>query len=398
MPKTPETLLCVANFQSNTGYAWDFIEGFYARIADHIAGHGIRTIVAYPAIASEPRTLAGSAAEAVVLDASLNTPGSLQKTVALVCRENVRVVYFVDLDPCRWQYRRLRRAGIRRIIVHDHTSGERTRPRGAKRVAKWLFARTPGVVADVVIGVSGYVARRQKEINLIPPKRVVKVWNALPLIPLDPNAGTRAQKILGLEEDRPLIASACRATPEKGIAHLLRAFDFVVSDALPRRPVLAYLGDGPQFPELQAIRDGLSCKEDIILPGYSPASAEILAGADICVVPSVWQEAFCLVVLEAMIRARPVIATRAGAIPELIEDGASGLLVPPGDEAALADAIRSLLLNPERAARLGDAGRKRAAELFDPIEQVHALTELVEEGFGEPCDEVAGSNRACEAP
>jgi len=62
-----ETLLCVANYPANTGYAWDFIERLYAKIADHLVTHGVRTLVAYPEIAEPPRTLANSAAEPVVL-------------------------------------------------------------------------------------------------------------------------------------------------------------------------------------------------------------------------------------------------------------------------------------------------------------------------------------------
>src|SRR5713226_8722120 len=87
------TLLCVANYPANTGYAWDFIERLYARIADHLALHGVRTLVAYPAIPKAPRTLEGSVAEAVVLDVALDTPASIRGTEGFIRREQVRVVY-----------------------------------------------------------------------------------------------------------------------------------------------------------------------------------------------------------------------------------------------------------------------------------------------------------------
>lgn len=392
MPNTSATLLCVANYPANTGYAWNFIESLYARIADHMAEHGIRTLVAYPEIRTSPSALAGSAAQAILLNGSLETLQSVRTMVELIRRQNIRVVYFTDRPAWRWAYVVLRWAGVRRIIVHDHTSGERTAPRGAKRVAKFILSRVPGMVADVVIAVSEYVARRHREVGLIPASRVVTVWNGLPIVEAETSLGGRAHKIFGLAPDRPLIVCACRATAEKGVGHLLRAFDHTVraTDAGSRRPVLLYVGDGPQLAELRALRDCLAAKDDIILAGYRGDAAAILECADLCVVPSVWQEAFPLAVLEAMARGKPVIASSVGGIPELIEDGVTGLLVPPMDEEALAEAVHALLADPARGRRLAQAARQRVADRFTPKQQLHRLTALLEEGFGQACTAVRG--------
>jgi glycosyltransferase involved in cell wall biosynthesis len=128
----------------------------------------------------------------------------------------------------------------------------------------------------------------------------------------------------------------------------------------------------------------------MVLAGYRSDSAIIVSRANVCVVPSVWHDAFPLAVLEAMARARAVIATNVGGIPELIEHDVTGLLVPPGDETALAEAIAALLADPARAARLGEAARERVAERFTPEAQLRRLSALVEEGFGAPCEAVAG--------
>src|SRR5712691_7720568 len=138
-----KTLLCVANFPANTGYAWDFIERLYARIADYLATQGIRTLVAYPAIPSWPAILAGSAAQPIALDVSLGTWPSLRATADLIRRAGVQVLYFVDRPVLHPAYLAFRAAGVRRIIVHDHTSGARARTRGLRRGGKWLLARAP---------------------------------------------------------------------------------------------------------------------------------------------------------------------------------------------------------------------------------------------------------------
>ena len=381
-------LLCVVNFPATTGYAWEFIGSLYARIADHVATHGIRTFVAYPSMPAPPAALAGSVAHPIVLDTSLTTSQSVRDTMDFIRRANIKVIYFTDRLSRDRRYLNLRWAGVRRIVVHDHTSGERTRPRGLKRAAKWVLARIPGIVADQVIAVSEYVARRQVDVGMIPVERVCTVWNGVPVPPRQETQGDAARASFGIPPGRCLIMCACRAAPEKGVAHLLRAFDRAIRDSAPNRPkpVLLFLGDGPQFPELRSLRDTLSAKDDIILAGYRPDAKELLASADLCVIPSVWQDAFPLAVLEAMAHAKPVIATRVGGIPEMIEHGVHGLLVPPADETALANGITALLADPQRAEQLGEAAQRLVAERFKPEEQLRRLVAIMEEGFGKPCN------------
>src|SRR5206468_9236250 len=167
-----KTLLCIANFPTNTGYAWDFIERLYAGNAAQLTRHNVRTLVAYPAMTSPPATLAGSTAEPIGLDASLSTLASLRAVTRLIRRAEVKVVYLCDRPVVHPAYLALRAAGVRRIIVHDHTSGERTPPRGLRRIVKWLLARVPGLGADVVVAVSDYVARRHVDVGLVPRRRV----------------------------------------------------------------------------------------------------------------------------------------------------------------------------------------------------------------------------------
>jgi len=377
----PPTLLCVSNYATNTGYAWDFIERLYAGIAERLFAHGIRTLVAYPAICGSPETLLGSTAQAIHLDATLNSAESIQRTVELIQCENVQVVYFTDQPAYSPKYLRLRWAGVRRIIVHDHTLGARTKPRIVKRYIKWLLARVPWWVADTVVTVSDYVANRQIEVGLIPSSRVIRVWNGLPTPKLDSAMKARVRKMLDLEQGRPLVACACRATAEKGVKVLFNAFNRISRNALCSRPALVYVGDGPQFSELQALRTTLQCSEDIYLMGYRKDAMSILEASDLCVIPSVWHDAFPLSVLETMALGKPAIGTRVGGIPEMIEHGRTGLLVPPSDDVALSEAIQELLVDPFRAAQLGAAARQRVMSVFTPERQLAELTAIVKAGF-----------------
>lgn len=377
----PVTVLFVANYAANTGYAWTFIESLYAQMADRLAHRGVRSLVAFPSLESHPRSLVGSAAEPIELTVDLGDRQNREALTRVVRKENVRVLYLTDRETRSPTFRALRRAGVRWIVSHDHTSGARSLPGVHKRLGKRIQNLLPGALADVVVTVSDYVARRQREVVLIPPDRIVTVHNGVPVPPHPPEEPITHEEF-GIDPGRPIIACACRANAVKGVSHLIKAFDRLLeSSPCDPPPFLLYLGDGPQLAELRTLRDRLPSRDDIHLAGFHPNADNALLGATLFVVPSLWQDALPLSVMEPMARGKPVIASRVGGIPEMIEDQVSGVLVPPGDEAALTDAMRGLLLDPDRAARIGEQARQRVAREFSPERQIQALMEIVEAGL-----------------
>ena len=161
----------------------------------------------------------------------------------------------------------------------------------------------------------------------------------------------------------PLVLAVGRLHPQKGYDVLLAA--------LPQWPeaVVAVAGVGPLAAELQAAGPSvrwLGARDDV---------ADLLAAADVVVLPSVW-EARSLTAQEAMRAGRPLVATAAGGTPGLVRDGA--VLVPPGDAVALGAAVRALLDDPAAAAALGQRAQAVAATLTteqDTVAQVAALYE-----------------------
>ena len=376
------SLLCVANFASNTGYAWDFIEGLYAKVADALSLRGIKTYVAYPEMDGAPRPLANSTAEPVELDFGVDDRNQRRRSLDFIRAHNVRAVYMTDRESASPYYPLLRAAGVRNIVVHDHASGERSAPSGVKRIAKYLYSRIPGVTADSVVCVSNYVARRQVNVGQVPADRVMRIWNGIPIPPLTSGNG-ELRRIARVADDQPVIVCSCRANAVKGVNHLLRAFDHASTELAADgvRPALVYIGDGPERGELERICARLAARGAITFAGYRSDAASLLTEADICVVPSIWQDALPLGVLEPMAVGIPVIATTVGGIPEMIDDGVNGLLVPPGNEKAMSEAILRLIREPELRHKFARAGRERVAEYFTPAQQIAALTEIVGKGF-----------------
>jgi glycosyltransferase involved in cell wall biosynthesis len=162
-------------------------------------------------------------------------------------------------------------------------------------------------------------------------------------------------------EDEPRLLCVGRLIPIKGHIVLLRAF------AEARRQVpslrLDIAGRGPLEPALRALAKELEVDDAVRFLGYVAPIQRAVEEAAIVVVPSMG-EGFGMVALEAMERARPVIAAEIGGLGELVEDGVTGLLVAPGEAEPLADAIVRLAGNLPLAAEMGEAGRRRALDQF----------------------------------
>jgi glycosyltransferase involved in cell wall biosynthesis len=152
-----------------------------------------------------------------------------------------------------------------------------------------------------------------------------------------------------------------RLSPEKGARHLLEAWKICASSG--RRLVI--MGDGPELPGLKAFahEQGLS---SVAFTGFLNADrqAAIWAGAAFVVVPSVWYETFGMVVLEAWARSRPVIAHALGGLKDIIQHEHTGLLVNPGDPAALATSMNRLFDDSSLCSQLGAAGRSELEQKY----------------------------------
>lgn len=187
------------------------------------------------------------------------------------------------------------------------------------------------------------------------------VFNGTDLRRFSPASGSK-----GLEAQfGPHMLFACRQLfPRKGIRFLIEA----AAQLKPRFPDLKVVvaGDGFERPELVALAESLGIGQDVTFLGWVP-NAELppyYRAAAVSVIPSL-EEGFGIPAAEAMGCETPVVASDAGGLPEVVEDGVTGFVVPRGDSQALAAAIGALLADPERRKRMGCAGRQRALRLFD---------------------------------
>lgn len=176
--------------------------------------------------------------------------------------------------------------------------------------------------------------------------------------PVSPGVGRRERG------PRPAIAYAGRLVPEKGCDVAIQAFARLADSHPDARLLIA--GDGPERDALEAQCGKAGLASNVEFAGFLPR-AELerrLSSAWLQCVPSLWQEPFGLVALEGLARGTPVVASAVGALPELVADGRTGYLVPPGDPAALAVVMDRVLSDPAAADSLADAARLTTLEKF----------------------------------
>lgn len=195
----------------------------------------------------------------------------------------------------------------------------------------------------------------------LPPERTRTVYDGVEpaeLAPTRPPEATRA--MLGIAGNGLAIGVVARLDDaHKGQSVLLRAAPRILAAAPGATVVL--VGDGTDRPALEALAAQTGVADRVHFAGTRTDLGDVLAALDLLVIPSLRFESVPKILLEGMAAGRPIVASRVGDIPELLEDGLTGRLVPPGDPMALADAILACLADPAGTARLGVAARGTVA-------------------------------------
>lgn len=186
---------------------------------------------------------------------------------------------------------------------------------------------------------------------------------------------------IGICDGVPIIGTVCRLDePVKGITSLLQAVQRLLNMPGLGHARLLLVGDGPSRCKLEDLAKVLGIADHVVFAGMRRDVEKILPLMDLFVSPSQY-EGFGIAIVEAMAAARPVVATAVGGIPEIVIRGETGILVPPGDVAELADAMCRVLTDPKTSAAYGSAGMRRAREQFSMATAAKRHEDLYEDLF-----------------
>jgi len=270
-----------------------------------------------------------------------------------------------------------------KIVFTDHDSYSATQRSLFKSFLKWCVH---GMISKRIykyIAVSEFVRNRLEETHSVSDKKRVTIYNGVNLDRFVPQDINTVRKEIGLPLDIPIVCSVAMLIPEKGIQHLIEAVSFLVKNKNMRDLLALVVGEGCYVSQLEKLSKALGVTNNVRFLGRRSDVQTIIAASDVVVVPSVWQEAFGLIVAEAMACERPLVASYSGGIPELVEDGITGVLVPIGDSQRIAAALKVLLSDPLYRRNLGRNGREKVCRKFNLPLQVNQLVEIYQQAVGD---------------
>lgn len=261
-----------------------------------------------------------------------------------------------DLDGTNWKYLAFRR--LMRPFIHRYIAVSRD-------LERWLI-----------------------ESVRVAPMRVRQIYNGVDHERFSPRSDRSAASLPGSWQeldDLLVVGTVGRLTPVKDQQTLLRAIAELrrAAPELCRRVRVFIVGDGPLRQDLSELADKLGLRDMVWLPGDRDDIPALLAATDVFVLPSLG-EGISNTVLEAMASGVPVIATAVGGNVELVADGVNGRLVPVGNPAVLAAALRAMLEDGQVRARQGANARARVCERFDWNSTVDAYLGVYDELLGVP--------------
>ena len=250
-----------------------------------------------------------------------------------------------------------------RLISHMHIENAFRAGRG--RRLQVVLDNATARLCETLIAVSD-ATRASLVAQGYPDDRLVTIHNGID--PVEPAVPVRLV-------DGPTVLEVARLAEVKGQRTLVAALAGLDAAAVF---VGRDLEQGGAYREtLLREAERLGVADRVVLAGYRGDVPQLVAGCDVFCLPST-VEGLPIVILEAMAQGKPVVATDVGGTPELVVDGVTGLLVPPGDPARLAEALGSLLADPARAMTMGEAGRARVRERFDAAASAERVLALYE--------------------
>ena len=252
-----------------------------------------------------------------------------------------------------------------RPIIRTRHIMQAVRPHAGNR---WLYRRATALVVTVTNAIrEQYVAS-----GLLPADRVVALPGGADLEAYHARPGTPdARRRLGAAPDRPLLGVVSGLRVMKGHGVVIEAAARLAAEGLS--PRFAFVGRGSQEAAIRNAIDRAGLGDQIMIAGFAEDLPEALAALDVALYVPVESEGMSRVVFEYMAAARPLIASRVGVVPEILNDGEHAVLVPGGDPDALAAAIARLLKNAPLRARLGESARRLLADRFSGARVAEAL-------------------------
>ncbi len=347
-------ILCVANWESNVGYAWWLMESFWVKISEEFDGdYDVRLV--YPEITTLPESIEKSS---LIIDELVFDHGGLYgliKQLIFIRKHRIRLIYYSDRPYFSFRYAFFKAVGVKKIIVHDHTPGLREKPAGIKKILKSLKSRVPLFNCDVVVGATDFVTQRCVDVACFPSEKCFSAPNGIPAH-VD-NIGCKSlREKYSINENSIIIVSAGRVTEYKGVGFAIEVIEKMISEGLNIHYI--YFGDGPDRRKYEKIIKDRSLVQNITFAGRVDNLQDFLLECDIAFHPSKGEVGYSLSILEYMRAALPVVVPNNPSVCAATRQGETGCIYQDGSVDHALSCLKYLAKKKNLRLKLGKEAKK----------------------------------------
>lgn len=348
---TRGTVLCVANYRPDVGFAWWLMENFWIELAEMSRVAGLEPLLVYPKDGPIPKSIRDAGIPVLIHAFPGHGLSELMKSLAFVRSRKVRLIYFTDRKFSSFAYALFRLAGVRFIINHDHTPGDRPPVRGLKAVVKGLWRRFYPAGCDLQLCVSPLIRDRAISHARIPARRVAVVQNGIEPFKC---TGDRyyAHHQFELPNHKKICITVGRASRYKRIDFIVEVARRCVFEQGADDLVFVHCGDGPDLERLRLLISNAGLDGKFLLAGKRSDIRALLCSADFAIHSS-QGEAFSLAIIEYMSAGLAVLVPDIPTVCQAIRDGDTGLIHPDGDSEAAARLLTRLVADSDLRNALG---------------------------------------------
>ena len=356
---TKGNILLVGNYPSGTPYAWWLMEHFWSLLAGYFVTHGRKAFVAYPEITELSEAVQSAPVTPIELKLPWANADERKKTLEFITENNISAIYFTDQSYLSYQYALLRMNGVKTIVVHDHTPGDRPPVKGVRGLLKACRNLVPFVTADWVLCVSELMRQRNLHNGRIPSSKSIVVQNGITPVKVTFGQGSELRESIGLTSDSFAVITTGRANAYKRFDFIIDCANHLNRIAPESKAVFILAGDGPAMSLLKEQVERLNIQKRVRLLGFRDDIPQLLNTADIAF-HAAMGEGFSLSIIEYMSAGLPVLVPDLPSVSQATDNGVTGFIYPLEDKTTVINYILELESSEDSRASIGRAAKNKA--------------------------------------
>jgi len=362
MKKKTGNILLVSNYPSNTKYAWWLMEHFWLLLANIAKKEESNAYLAYPKINTLPESIKNSSIKTCEMVIPWKNSQQKYQIIEFIKERNISTIYFTDKPFFNVKYALLRLAGIKKIIIHDHTPGDRPEITGFRGLLKSLRNTMSLFTADAVINVSKSMRTRSIKNGKTPPHKCFSVQNGISPVAFNKDRNKIRQE-LNIPDESIIAITTGRAHPYKRFDLILEAASLLAKSHSDKNLIYVFVGDGPALKALKVQSKKLALENKVKFLGLRNDVKDLLGASDFAIHAALG-EGFSLSIIEYMGSGLPVLVPDIPSVKQAITHDKNGYIYSKNSSQDMAKYIIKLASDKALRYQLGQKAKQDALNSY----------------------------------